>query len=322
MAQATLATSLHCHAATGELPGTFALTLFPPASQGLEKPAPRRVVFMLDRSGSMAGWKMVAARRALGRMIDTLLDQDQFTVVAFDTVVEQPPHAPSGLSPATIASDGRCSSGWATWTLGAGRKWDSPCRPPLGCFPRKPDSHRSILVLITDGQVTGEDAILRSLARFGQQSLPRIFTVGIDRAVNAGFLRKLADFGQGDCELVESEDRLDEAMDRIHRLIGTPLLTQVRVEAVDGELVEDGLAPSRLPDLFVDRPLTVFGRHRAASDSIRVRVQALDAAGRPWQQEVTGRAPRRICWSACGAGRRSGTWRTNTPPDRVATPRP
>ena len=113
--------------------------------------------------------------------------------------------------------------------------------------------------------MTGEDAILRTLGRLGQQSLPRIFTVGIDRAVNAGFLRKLADFGQGDCELVESEDRLDEAMDRIHRLIGTPLLTQVRVEAIDGELVADSLAPGRVPDLYVDRPLTIFGRHRATS---------------------------------------------------------
>ena len=97
VARESLATSLHCHAAAGDEPGTFALTLFPPAGQGLEKPAPRRVVFVLDRSGSMGGWKMVAARRALGRMIDTLLDQDQFTVVAFDSVVEQPPHAASGL---------------------------------------------------------------------------------------------------------------------------------------------------------------------------------------------------------------------------------
>ena len=33
---------------------------------------PRDVVFVLDRSGSMEGWKIVAARRALARMIDTL----------------------------------------------------------------------------------------------------------------------------------------------------------------------------------------------------------------------------------------------------------
>lgn len=290
VAREKLASSMHCHAASGEQPGTFALTLFPPAGQGLEKPAPRRVVFVLDRSGSMGGWKMVAARRALGRMIDTLLDQDQFTVVAFDSVVEQPPHAPSGC----VAGNNRERWQMLEW-LGkvdarGGTEMGPALQTALKLFPKHADSYRSILVLITDGQVTGEDAILRNLARFGQESLPRIFTVGIDRAVNAGFLRKLADFGQGDCELVESEDRLDEAMDRIHRLIGTPLLTQVRVEAVDGKWIEDSQAPRRLPDLYVDRPLIVFGRHRGHDDSIRVQVRALDAAGRPWQQEVTGRA--------------------------------
>ena len=66
VARDTLATALHCHAAAGEEPGTFALTLFPPVGKHVEKPAPRRVVFVLDRSGSMGGWKMVAARRALG----------------------------------------------------------------------------------------------------------------------------------------------------------------------------------------------------------------------------------------------------------------
>jgi Ca-activated chloride channel homolog len=289
VAQESLATSLHCHAAAGELPGTFALTLFPPASRGPEKPAPRRIVFVLDRSGSMGGWKMVAARRALGRMIDTLLDQDQFTVVAFDSVIERPPHASSGLVAGSDRERWKMLEWLGTVEARGGTEMGPALQDALGFIPQDTDSPRSILVLITDGEVTGEDAILRTLGRRGQPSLPRIFTIGIDRAVNAGFLRKLADFGQGECELVESEDRLDEAMDRIHRLIGTPLLTQVRVETLDGEWVADTLAPGRVPDLYVDRPLMLFGRH-TNHDSLRLRVQALDAAGRPWQQEVTGRA--------------------------------
>ena len=48
-------------------------------------------MFVLDRSGSMAGWKMVAARRAAARMVDTLTERDRFAVLAFDNVVETPP---------------------------------------------------------------------------------------------------------------------------------------------------------------------------------------------------------------------------------------
>jgi len=34
----------------------------------------------LDRSGSMQGWQMVAARRAVARMIDSLNSNDRFAI--------------------------------------------------------------------------------------------------------------------------------------------------------------------------------------------------------------------------------------------------
>ena len=89
-----------------------------------------------------------------------------------------------------------------------------------------------MLVLVTDGQIGNEDQILHELAP--KLTGVRVHTVGIDRAVNEGFLQRLAG-SQGRCELVESEDRLDEAMHNIHRRIGTPLVTELQV-------TPDGLA--------------------------------------------------------------------------------
>jgi len=51
---------------------------------------PRDVVLLLDRSGSMNGWKMVAARRTIARMVDSLVDADRFAVLAFDDGIETP----------------------------------------------------------------------------------------------------------------------------------------------------------------------------------------------------------------------------------------
>ena len=48
----------------------------------------RDVVVVLDRSGSMGGWKMIAARRAAGRIVDMLDAADRFCVMAFDNVIE------------------------------------------------------------------------------------------------------------------------------------------------------------------------------------------------------------------------------------------
>ena len=66
--------------------GTFALTVLPPNADAPIRG--RDVVLVLDRSGSMGGWKMVAARRAAARIVDTLTGADRFTVLAFDHDVD------------------------------------------------------------------------------------------------------------------------------------------------------------------------------------------------------------------------------------------
>ncbi len=317
-------TSLKASPARDDDPGVFALTLLPPTVDVAKKPAPREVVFVLDRSGSMSGWKMVAARRTLGRMIDTLLDQDRFAVLAFDNTIERPPEQKSGF----VAGSNR--QRWKTleWLTNIQSRGGTEMGPALTAAmrlfskpandtssspaPKEPASEprlsengfERILVVITDGQVTGEDAVLRGLAREAGAEPPRIFTVGIDRAVNAGFLRRLAGFGGGNCELVESEDRLDEAMDRIHRLIGKPVLTEVRIEPVNSDWIGDSVAPSRVPDLYVDRPITVFGRHLSSDASIGFRIRATDASNKAWQHEIVGQpAPADMLKSMWGRAR-------------------
>src|SRR5690606_11524784 len=81
--------------ASGE-EGTLRLVVLPPTSAA--PPRPRDVVLVLDRSGSMMGWKMVAARRAAARIIDTLTTADRFSVIAFDDRVEHSDRLGSGLS--------------------------------------------------------------------------------------------------------------------------------------------------------------------------------------------------------------------------------
>jgi Ca-activated chloride channel family protein len=119
-----------------------------------------------------------------------------------------------------------------------------------------------VLVLVTDGQVGNEDQILAAIAPL--IGTTRLHTIGIDRAVNAGFLGRLAAYGAGRCELVESEDRLDEAMEQIHRRIGSPVVTDLVVAADGLTLLDDSRSPSRLPGLYPGVPLVVSGRYRGA----------------------------------------------------------
>jgi Ca-activated chloride channel homolog len=269
-----------------ERSGTFALTLMPPKFE--ERSAmPRDVVIVLDRSGSMAGWKMVAARRAVGRMIDTLLDHDLFTVLAFDENIEYPAHADKRFVSADDKNRWRALEWLGKVEARGGTEIGPAVVEAVQLLATKKKGRQSVVVLITDGQVAGEDSIVRSLHATAGKHMPLFHTLGIDRAVNEGFLRRLADLGGGTCDLVESEERLDEAMDHIHRSIGAPVLTDLALQGEGGEIVDDGLVPSRLPDLFSGRPVTILGRFRGDAEQLRLHVKAIDAAGRPWSRSLT-----------------------------------
>jgi Ca-activated chloride channel family protein len=259
--------------------GTFRLTVLPPTRAA--PPRPRDVVLLLDRSGSMQGWKMVAARRAAARIVDTLTGTDRFAVLAFDNAVEFPPALGAGLHDATDRHRFRAVEHLSRMDARGGTVLLAPLSAGLDLLVD--EGRDRVLVLVTDGQVGNEDQILTAIEpRIGGV---RVHTVGIDQAVNAGFLGRLAAVGAGRCELVESEDRLDEAMDRIHRRIGAPVVAGLNLTEDSGTddadkagIVAGTTSPARLPDLFPGGPLVVTGRYRGALAAVTLTGRTRDGA--------------------------------------------
>jgi Ca-activated chloride channel family protein len=262
--------------------GTYLLTLLPPF-QPNRMVRPRDVVFVLDRSGSMAGWKMVAARRAVAHMVDSLTECDRFNVYAFDDRLETPPAFGTGLQPAITRNRSRALE--FLWNIAA-RNGTEMAQPLDQAVNQLKSDRDRVLVLITDGQVGNEDQILRLLGK--RLRGIRIFTLGIDQAVNEAFLKRLAGLGGGSCDVVESENRLDEVMYKVHRRIGSPTLSQIQVEMCGLETDADSLVPRRKLDLFAGTPVTLLGRYRGVPEGAAL-VRATDEAGRPWTQTVVGR---------------------------------
>ncbi len=264
--------------------GTWQLTLVPPRLQ-TEARTPRDVIFILDHSGSMAGWKLVAARRAVARMVDTLTPQDRFSTLAFASEVSWPtPEHANTLMAATDYNRFQAIAFLSGLEGRGGTEMAQPLRQATDLLSDDANGRERIIVLVTDGQIGNEDHILRLLA----QRLPqvRICALGIDRTVNAGFLERLAALGDGGCELVESEERLNDAMDRMHRRIATPIYTDLRVEAEGFEMTQESTTPSRLPALFDGTPVVVSGRYRQRASAAQLILHAVDVNGSPWSAVI------------------------------------
>jgi Ca-activated chloride channel family protein len=264
--------------------GTFFVTLVPPPDAA-STAHPLDLIVVLDRSGSMHGWKMVAARRAAGRIVDALGSADRFALIAFDNAVEI--FEPSGLRhgagsarlhDATDAVRYRALEWLARLHARGGTELAAALSIALGTVDGS--GRRAVVVLVTDGQVADEDRLVELAERADRDV--RIHCVGIDRAVNGGLLERLSRVAHGHCELVESEERLDEVLVALHRRIRSPQLRAVTLAGAGVELLCGTIAPAGVLDVFPGAPLEITGRYRrsgaARSPGGGSRVEADDAA--------------------------------------------
>jgi Ca-activated chloride channel family protein len=227
----------------------------------------------------------VAARRAAARIVDGLSAGDRVAVFAFDDRTDRPTGLATGLAAASDRHRFAAVEFLAGLEARGGTEMQRPLAEAAALLAADRSDRERVLVLVTDGQVGQEDVVLAALAP--HLEAVRVFALGIDQAVNAGFLGRLAAMSGGRCELVESEDRLDEAMTAIHRQIAVPVVAGLTMDLGGAELMPGTLAPARPPDCTEGSPSVLAARYRAASTGpIVVRLGGTAADGNRWSDRV------------------------------------
>lgn len=316
VAAASLRTT--CMAFTDHKGRRFAmLNVVPPKRDGFLGLA-RDVVFILDHSGSMEGIKMASAARACSMLLQTLGPRDRFALLAFDNsfewlgerpdrvrfnprvvtqfvtqgkggvtiegedvIVEKGHSIPGHLVPATDTWVRRGEALLRNVQADGGTELRPALREALDALGKRREKagRVPVVVVLTDGEVGDESGILKDL----QKGLgdTRLFTVGIDTAVNSGFLKRLAALGGGTASFVTPGGDLEDALRGVGREIGQPLVTDL---AIAGDGAEAGsLAPSRIPDLFAGR---AAGAYFVPAGARTVRVTGRFADGRAFDETV------------------------------------
>jgi Ca-activated chloride channel family protein len=212
----------------------------------------RRVVFVLDRSGSMGGVAMRQARAAVESCLAALGPEDQFNVIAFDDVAER---FRAGMVAATRDQVDEAVEFVSRIEARGGTELAQAIEEAAQAL-----AGRGEIFVITDGQVFGTVEILRR----ARKSEARLFCLGIGSASQDRFLELLARQTGGICRFVTPRERMESAAKEVFGAVGGVVAASVEVAGAS-------LEPAVQGPIFTGTPLFAFGDLAAAANEVEVR---------------------------------------------------
>ena len=246
-----------------------------PAREGVLPVIPKDVVLVQDSSNSMTEQRLYFCRLGLARCLDLVGEHDRFNVVSFQ---EKPtfcfpdwqPRTPEAIEKAKAFSAALVSGG-NTDILGSlqslRRLKSTPGRP-------------MVVFLVSDGRstigLTDSTDIIGRFTRDNEGTMS-VYTLGTIASANSFLLDMLSYCNRGDVRVV-TRGRWDipDAMAQMAKEASQPVLADVRFRLAEGSGFE--VYPVLTSNLYVDRPITLYGRYRKGED--RLVFQAVGQAGK------------------------------------------
>jgi len=240
--------------------GTFMAVFAPRLRVEAQDRVAKDVVYVIDKSGSMAGPKMEQARKAIQYGVRMLHPGDRFNVLAFSTNIY-----PFRDGLVDVAKD----------TQAAAVKYIEGLEPTGGtnidgalkqALAMRKDGRLFLVVFLTDGKPTVEERNPETIVQHvvaANTANTRVFTFGVGYDLDVRLLDRIAEVTNGTRDYVAPGEDLELATGRFFRKVDQPVLSDVKLELGSG--VTD-VYPKRLPDLFAGGQIVVFGRYKQAGD--------------------------------------------------------
>jgi Ca-activated chloride channel family protein len=221
---------------------------------------PRRIVFLIDRSGSMGGVPIEQARRAVAACLGALAARDSFGIVAFDDSTEV---FGEGLAEASM--ENREKAGKFLEKIDARGGTELAAGVGAAAAMLKRAGGGGDILVVTDGQVAGTQRILDVARSEGA----RLHTLGIGSASQDRFLTLLARETGGVSRFLTPRERVDMGALELFASVGRPLGSRLgaRVKGFGGAA---RIAPVLPTFVFAGTPVVVFGDTEGAGEGMLV----------------------------------------------------
>jgi len=249
---------LYAHRSNQERSGYFMLVI-DPGVVDIGEVVPKYFTFVLDRSGSMSGNKIVQARQAVLNCFDHLLDHDFFNIIDFASDVRMYGEEMRAANDENIAAARRYVGGIeAAGSTNIYQALTDAISQDMG------EDAANQIIFTTDGLPTAgqtnPEIILRDITNNNEMEA-RIFSFGIGSDVNEALLAGLSEANHGISIFFDpNEERIDRVISEFYRYLAYPALVNPFVDIPD-EIEVDSLYPLELQDVSAGRQLYVYGRY-------------------------------------------------------------
>jgi len=238
--------------------GYFLALIAPEYDESKEIVTPKDFVFVLDKSGSMSGYKIDQAKEALNFIYQNLNSDDRFSLVTFATEVYSYNDVWLNASWDNIKEVRDYIDG-----IEAGGNTNFEGAVDTACKLRPGEDRPLYIIILSDGLPTVGNTdtnwLIDHTSTLNSELNARIFCFGVGDDVDYQFIDRLARENGGYTSSVGPSESLEQPLSEFYAKIKSPVMTNLVIE-IDGTRIYD-LLPDKLPDLFLGSQLVLSGRY-------------------------------------------------------------
>ncbi|XP_072731975.1 inter-alpha-trypsin inhibitor heavy chain H4-like [Ciconia boyciana] len=236
---------------------------------------PKNVIFVIDRSGSMAGRKIEQTRHALLKILQDLRPEDHFSFITFSSKVVE---WKSSLLQATAENVASAAGFVQTLSASGGTDINRALLTAVSVLDkaeRLPERSVSMIILLTDGQPTSGESNVEVIQENIQKAVNgkyALFCLGFGFDVSYKFLEKMALSNRGIARRIYENADAALQLQGFYQEVATPILMKIEMQYPENAV--EGLTKNNFELFFEGSEIIVSGKISNELDLLPVEIKA------------------------------------------------